>query len=134
LILDYLLPLKEYEVVMINDEYPEYPDYPDIAARAARAVAEERVERAILVCGTGIGMTIVANKFPGIRAAECHNPVVAELSRKHNDSNVLCLSGDLLGEMSSIAIVAVWLDTLFEGGRHAARLEKIKLIESENYH
>ncbi|MDR3181352.1 MAG: RpiB/LacA/LacB family sugar-phosphate isomerase [Planctomycetaceae bacterium] len=133
LILDYLLPLPQYDVRMFNDEFPEYPDYPDIAAYAARALSEGHTHRAILICGTGIGMTVTANKFPGIRAAACHNAVVAELSRKHNDSNILCLSGDLLGETSSIGIVAAWLQTPFEGGRHSNRLEKLRYIEEQNY-
>ncbi|MDR3234128.1 MAG: RpiB/LacA/LacB family sugar-phosphate isomerase [Planctomycetaceae bacterium] len=133
LIIDYLLPLPQYDVWMFNDEFPEYPDYPDIAAYAAKALSEGHSHRAILICGTGIGMTVAANKFPGIRAAACQNAVVAELSRKHNDSNILCLSGDLLGETSSVGIVAAWLATPFEGGKHRSRLEKIRLIENQNY-
>ncbi|GHT21890.1 ribose 5-phosphate isomerase B [Planctomycetales bacterium] len=133
LILDYLLEQRQCSVLMINDEFPENADYPDIAARVARSVSGGEAERGILICGTGIGMAVVANKFPGIRAASCHNAVVAELSRKHNDSNVLCLSGDLLDERSSIEIVTAWLKTPFESGRHSHRLEKIARIERENF-
>ena len=104
-------------------------DYPDIAKIVADEVSSGRVHRGILVCGTAIGMCIVANKFPGVRAAPCHNEVVAEMARRHNDANVLCLSGDLLGEQSSIPIVETWLTTEFSGGRHQERLDKIAHVE-----
>jgi len=131
-ILEYLQTLPEHTVSLVDEQFSDSTDYPDIAAKVAQAVSSGVADRGILICGTGIGTCVVANKFPGIRAAPCHNEVVVELSRKHNDSNVLCLSGDLLGERSSVAIVALWLTVPFEGGRHSIRLEKITKIEKEN--
>jgi ribose 5-phosphate isomerase B len=104
-------------------------DYPDVAAIVARKVASNEVDRGILVCGTGVGMCIAANKFPGVRAAPCYDDITAEVSRRHNDLNVLCLSGDLLGEKLASRLVEIWLKTPFEGGRHARRNQKIALIE-----
>jgi len=131
-ILEYLQTLSEHTVVLADDRLSGDADYPDIAAKVAQSVSSGEVDRGILICGTGIGTCVVANKFPGVRAAPCHNEVVAELSRQHNDSNVLCLSGDLLGERSSVAVVAIWLATQFEGGRHSVRLEKIQRLEMAN--
>ena len=106
-------------------------DYPDIASEVGRKVSLGTADRGILVCGTGIGMAIAANKFPGVRAATCHDAVTAEMSRRHNDVNVLCLSGDLLGERSIDDMVQLWLATEFEGGRHARRIGKIREIEAQ---
>jgi ribose 5-phosphate isomerase B len=92
-------------------------------------VAEGSVDRGILICGTGIGMSIAANKVHGVRAAPCHDDITAELSRRHNDANVICLSADLLGERLIDRMIEIWLATQFEGGRHARRVEKIKNIE-----
>jgi ribose 5-phosphate isomerase B len=94
-------------------------------------VSRGEVERGILICGTGIGMAISANKFPGVRAAACVDDVTAELSRRHNDLNVLCLSGDLLSSRSTERLVEIWMDTEFEGGRHERRVEKIRDLERE---
>ena len=105
-------------------------DYPDFAAQIARDVSQGNVDRGILICGTGIGMCIAANKFPGIRAASCHDHLTAEMSRLHNDANVMCLSGDLLGDHLISRMVEIWITTEFEGGRHARRVEKIAEIES----
>jgi len=110
-----------------NDSNPV--DYPDPAYLAATAVSKKEAERAILVCGTGIGMSITANKIKGIRAALCHDELSAQISRHHNDANVLCISGDLVGEVLLRKIVEVWLDTEFSGGRHQRRINKIKAIE-----
>ncbi len=104
-------------------------DYPDIAALVANEVASHHVDRGILVCGTGIGMAIAANKFPGIRAATVHDEFEAEMCRRHNDVNVLCLSADGLGERNIDSLITIWLKTEFEGGRHARRLEKIADLE-----
>ncbi len=104
-------------------------DYPDMAFGACRAVAEGRADRGILVCGSGIGMSIAANKVDGIRAALCHDDLSAEMSRRHNDANVLCFSADLLGMKLIEQIIKIWLSTEFEGGRHARRVKKIKAIE-----
>ena len=103
----------------------ESVDYPDFAAEVAGAVAEGTAERGILICGTGMGMCIVANKFAGVRAANCHDDLTAEMSRRHNDSNVLCLSADLLGDRLVNRMIEIWLETDFEGGRHARRVDKI---------
>lgn len=116
----------------IQDEGPASDasvDYPDFAALVARKVSRGDVERGILICGTGIGMAISANKFPGVRAAACADEVTAELSRRHNDLNVLCLSGDLLSSRSTERLVEIWMDTEFEGGRHERRVEKIHQLE-----
>ena len=103
----------------------ESVDYPDFAAEVAGAVAEGTAERGILICGTGMGMCSVANKFAGVRAANCHDDLTAEMSRRHNDSNVLCLSADLLGDRLVNRMIEIWLETEFEGGRHARRVDKI---------
>ena len=131
-ILEFLQTLPEHTVQLVDEQLSEDADYTDIAAKVAQSVSLGEVDRGILICGTGIGTCVVANKFFGVRAAPCHNEVVAELSRKHNDANILCLSGDLLGERSSIAVVAIWLTSQFEEGRHSVRLEKIRQLETAN--
>ncbi len=105
-------------------------DYPDIAAIVAQKVSDGEVDRGILICGTGIGMCIAANKLPGVRAAPCHDDLTAEMSRRHNDLNVLCLSADMLGEKLIDRMIEIWLKTEFEGGRHARRVEKISGLEA----
>lgn len=105
-------------------------DYPDVASLIGRKVSTGELDRGILICGTGIGMAITANKFPGVRAAPCNDEVTADLSRRHNDLNVLCLSGDLLGERDIAPLIKLWMETEFEGGRHGRRLHKISEIES----
>jgi ribose 5-phosphate isomerase B len=110
-----------------NDTHPV--DYPDMAYLAATAVSTKQAERAILICATGIGMSIAANKIKGVRAALCHDELSAKISRDHNDSNVLCLSGDQIGEVLLRKIVEAWLNTDFSGGRHQRRVNKIKAIE-----
>lgn len=104
-------------------------DYTDFGEIVSRKVSCKEVDRGILICGTGIGMAITANKFPGVRAATAHDALTAEMCRRHNDVNVLCLSGDMLGERPIDDMVSTWLDTPFEGGRHARRLDKIRAIE-----
>jgi ribose 5-phosphate isomerase B len=104
-------------------------DYPDLAYSAAMAVSERRADKAILACATGIGMSIAANKIKGIRAAICHDELNARISRDHNDANVLCISGDQVGEVLLRKIVEVWLSTEFAGGRHRRRVNKITAIE-----
>ena len=118
-----------HEVVDVGSFSPDSCDYPDIAAAVARKVSSGEAERGILLCGSGIGMCIAANKIPGIRAAPCHDDLTAEMSRRHNDLNVLCLSADMLGERLIDRLVEVWLNTPFEGGRHSRRLEKITELE-----
>jgi len=105
-------------------------DYPDVSYPAAKAVAEGRAERGILICGSGIGMDICANKVDGIRAALCHDELTAQMSRRHNNANVLCLASDVLGEELIRRIVSSWLNTQFEhGGRHERRVRKVAWIE-----
>jgi len=106
-------------------------DYPDPAYLAAMAVSKNQVDRAILVCATGIGMSIAANKINKVRAALCHDELSAQISRDHNDANVLCLSGDQLGEVLLRKTVEVWLNTEFSGGRHERRVRKIQAIEED---
>lgn len=119
-----------HEAVDFGTDSPESVDYPDFAEKVARAVSEKRADRGILICGTGMGMCITANKLPGVRAASCHDDLTAEMSRRHNDANVLCLSADLLGDRLVTRMVEIWLRTDFEGGRHARRIEKIARIET----
>jgi ribose 5-phosphate isomerase B len=129
-----LVTLKQlgHDVIDVGANAPESVDYPDYAADVARRVGRKEVDRGILVCGTGIGMCIAANKVRGVRAAPVHDTITAEMSRRHNDANVLCLSADLTGEELADRIVRIWLETPFEGGRHARRVEKISKIEEEN--
>ena len=107
----------------------ESVDYPDFAEVVAHRVARGEADRGILICGTGIGMAIAANKVSGVRAATCHDDVTAEMSRRHNNTNVLCLAADLLGDPLIDRMVDIWLKTEFEGGRHARRIEKISRLE-----
>ncbi len=118
-----------HEVVDYGASSEDSVDYPDFAILVAKAVSESQAERGILICGTGIGMSMAANKVRGVRAALCHDDVTAEMSRRHNDANVMCLSADLLGERLIDRMIEIWLNTQFEGGRHARRIEKIKNIE-----
>ena len=104
-------------------------DYPDLAYLAATAVSKKQADRAILACATGIGMSMAANKVPGVRAALCHDDLSAQISRDHNDANVLCLSADQVGSVLLRKIVEVWLTTEFSGGRHERRVRKIHVIE-----
>ncbi|KPL22880.1 MAG: hypothetical protein AMJ75_07185 [Phycisphaerae bacterium SM1_79] len=110
-----------------NDSNPV--DYPDLAYVAATAVSKKEADRAILACATGLGMSMAANKVKGIRAALCHDELSAQISRDHNDANVLCLSADQVGVVLLRKIVEVWLDTEFSGGRHERRVRKITAIE-----
>ena len=103
-------------------------DYPDFAAPAARRVAEGAAERAILVCGTGIGMCMTANKVPGVRAALVHDAFTARMAREHNDSNVLCLGARVVDVDRALDLTQLWLTTAFEGGRHARRVGKIDAL------
>lgn len=104
-------------------------DYPDTALPAAQSIARGEADVGVLMCGTGIGMSIAANKVKGIRAALCHDELTAELARKHNDANVLCMPADLIGEELMKRVINVWLRTRFEGGRHERRIGKIAEFE-----
>lgn len=112
--------------------YTEAPaDYPDIAKAVAESVVSGKSYRGVLTCGTGIGVCIAANKVRGIRAALCHDERYAEMARKHNDANVLCLGGRILGRDEALKIFRVFIETDFEGGRHVKRLGKISDMESK---
>jgi len=124
-----LLERLGHEVIDCGSHTEEAVDYPDIAADVATRVSQGTVDRGILLCCTGVGMAIAANKVPGIRAATCHDEVTAEMSRRHNDLNVLCLSAEMIGNEEQDKIVKTWLDTAFEGGRHARRVAKITALE-----
>ena len=111
----------------IDAQYPT--DYPDVAAIVAQCISTGEANRGILICGTGIGMCIAANKFPGVRAAPVIDELSAEFCRRHNDLNVLCIANDTLSEEHIFQIVHIWLNTPFDGGRHERRIEKIRSIE-----
>ena len=121
-----------YEVVDFGAQSPASVDYPDIAIPVGEAVASHAADCGILICATGHGMCIAANKIRGVRAANIRDIVDAEMSRQHNDANVMCMSADLLGEDAMERMVKTWLDTKFDGGRHARRLEKIAAYEAEH--
>ena len=104
-------------------------DYTDFGIRVAAAVSGGQFERGVLICGTGIGMSIVANKFPRVRAALCSDLFSAAMSRRHNDANILVLGGRVIGDVLALEIVKTWLDTPFEGGRHQRRLDKMDGID-----
>jgi ribose 5-phosphate isomerase B len=110
----------------------ESVDYPDLACTVGKAVAEKACDQGILICGTGIGVGIAANKVRGVRAATCHSTYTTEMARKHNDANVLCLGARVLSEDEAVLLVQKWLDTHFEAGRHQRRVQKICRIEQEN--
>lgn len=112
---------------------PVSVDYPDYAETVARGVASGEAERGILLCGSGIGMSIAANKVDGIRAALVHDVTGAALSRQHNDANVLVLGGGMLGERLIREIVRTWVNSRFDGGRHQQRLDKITRIENDTH-
>jgi ribose 5-phosphate isomerase B len=109
----------------------ESVDYPDFGERVAEEVMKGNFDRGMLLCGTGIGMSIVANKFPGIRAALCSDSYSAKMSRLHNDANLLVLPGRIIDKYTAKDIVRVWFSTPFEGGRHQRRLDKITSIEKK---
>jgi ribose 5-phosphate isomerase B len=111
----------------------ETVDYVDYAQKAIERVCSGDYDRAILVCGTGLGMAIVANKYKGIRATPCLDDFSAEMSRKHNDSNCLTLGGRIIPLDEALSVVRIWLETEFEGGRHQRRIDKISEIEERNF-
>jgi len=114
-------------------ENGESVDYPDYGEKVARKVAAGAAEKGILFCGTGIGMSIVANKFPHVRAALVTDPFMARMAKEHNNANILVLGGRVIGDDEAREMVATWLDATFEGGRHQGRLDKIAAIEREIY-
>ncbi len=120
-----------YEAIDVGTYSADAVDYPDVGAAVARLVGRGEADRGILVCGTGLGVCIAANKIAGVRAAPCHDETTAEMSRRHNDANVLCFSAELLGQRLIERMIEIWLSTPFEGGRHARRVEKIAEIERQ---
>jgi ribose 5-phosphate isomerase B len=120
---------RGYELLDCGCSGAEASDYPDAAIPVGEAVAAAACSRGILLCGSGIGMSIAANKVHGVRASLCHDARAAEMTRRHNDSNVLCLAADLISNAEALEIVDVWLRTPFEGGRHARRVDKITRYE-----
>ena len=125
-----LLKREKHDVQLLGDCSGALSDYPERAYLVGQAVSKGQADLGILICGTGIGMSIAANKVKGVRAAVCHDELTAQLSRSHNNANVLCLSADLLGQRLIEKITEVWLATVFEGGRHARRIRKITAIEN----
>ncbi len=124
-----ILERAGHEVLDVGTNSEDSTDYPRFAAEAARLVAGGEAERAVLVCGSGVGVSIVANKVNGVRAVNAHDPEEAEMSRRHNDANVLALAGRALGPEDAREIVERFLATEFEGGRHERRVEQIASVE-----
>jgi ribose 5-phosphate isomerase B len=124
-----LLRARGHEVLDLGTDSAQSVDYPDYALRVTDALTEGRCDTGILICGTGIGMSLSANKVPGIRAAVATDPYMARMARAHNDANILCLGARVIGEGVAEEIVDAWLETAFEGGRHAIRVDKISQIE-----
>ena len=131
---DIVLFLKElgYEVNDMGPKNHNSVDYPDYAIRIAQAVTKNTDSRGIVICGTGIGMSIVVNRFPGIRGTLCSDLYTAKLCREHNDSNILIMGGRVVGHGLAREIVKVWLNTPFDGGRHQKRLDKINQLDESN--
>jgi ribose 5-phosphate isomerase B len=125
-----LLSALGIECIDYGTNTPESVDYPDFGEKVSEAVSSGKIERGILICGTGIGMSIVANKFPRIRASLCNDLFTAQMSRRHNDANILVLGGRIVGKDLAKEIVKTWVNTPFDGERHASRLKKITLIEN----
>jgi ribose 5-phosphate isomerase B len=126
------LASKGHEVEDLGPTTPERVDYPDYAERVAARVAANKADFGFLMCGTGLGVAIAANKVRGIRAATCNDTLSAHFARAHNDANVLAMGGRLTDEATARKIVDIWLSTEFEGGRHARRVEKIAVIGEKN--
>ena len=125
--------LKEngYDFVDYGTNSTDSCDYPDFALPAAEAVAAKKCDRGIIICSTGIGVSIVANKVPGVRCAHCHDSYCAEFTRRHNDANVLAMGEKVVGTGYALKIVETFLNTQFEGGRHQRRVDKITEIEKK---
>lgn len=127
-----VLEEKGCTVIDVDTESPSSVDYPDFGIKAATLVGRGEADRGVLVCGTGIGMSVIANKVKGVRAALISDLYSAIQSRKHLDANILVLGGRVIGKDLAAEITRVWLDTNFEGGRHQKRIEKIEQYEKDN--
>ena len=121
-----------YQVKDMGPKNQKSVDYPDYGVRIAQIVTQNTGSRGILICGTGIGMSIVVNRFPGIRGTLCSDLYTAKLCREHNDSNILIMGGRIVGHGLAREIVSVWLNTPFDGGRHQKRLDKINQLDKSN--
>jgi len=124
-----LLKDLHIECIDYGTDSTESVDYPDFGEKVSEAVSSGKIQKGILICGTGIGMSIVANKFPGVRASLCNELFTAKMSRLHNDANILVLGGRIVGKDLAREIVKTWVSTPFEGERHRRRVEKISHIE-----
>ncbi|SRR5581483_3007647 len=125
---------RSAELLDFGTHSPDAVDYPDYAAQVGEAVAAGKATRGVLICGTGIGMAMAANKVPGVRAAFCPDLFTARMSRQHNDANVLALGGRLTGRELALEILDMWLRTEFQGGRHARRIGKLAELEQRHAH
>ena len=125
------LKSEGFELIDFGTQNEESCDYPDFALPAAEAVASGKCDRGILICTTGIGVSMVANKVPSVRCALCHDTRSAELTRRHNDANVLAMGGIAVEESVALEIADIFLKTEFEGGRHMRRVEKITAVEKK---
>ena len=121
---------KGFEIDDLGPSSSDSVDYPDYGIKLAQAILEQKVERGIVICGTGVGMSIVVNRFPGIRGTLCSDVYTAKMCREHNDSNILIMGGRVLGKGLAAEIVNIWLNTPFSGGRHQKRLDKIDQIDT----
>ncbi len=121
-----------HEIIDFGTNESKSCDYPDYAIPTSKAVASNEADMGFLICGSGIGMSITANKIKGVRAALCHDELTAQMSRKHNDANVLCLPAMLVNDPLINRIVETWLTTEFESGRHGRRVEKMMQAETDN--
>ncbi|MDD2357589.1 MAG: ribose 5-phosphate isomerase B [Thiovulaceae bacterium] len=124
-----LLKQKGHEVIDLGPFDKERVDYPDYAVKVAQSVLADSASQGILICGSGIGMSIAANRFHGIRAALCHDAYTAQVARGHNDANILCFGERIVGRGVAESIIDSWLASSFEGGRHCGRVEKIESIQ-----
>jgi ribose 5-phosphate isomerase B len=125
IVVEYLKSRGDIEVTDIGTHNTESVDYPLYGIKVGKAVSKGEASRGIVICGTGIGITIAANKVKGIRAANCVTPFMAEMSRKHNNANVLGLGGRILDNKTALEITKIWIETAYEGGRHQKRLDLI---------
>ncbi|MCM8758237.1 MAG: ribose 5-phosphate isomerase B [Candidatus Omnitrophica bacterium] len=127
------LKKEGFEVIDFGPDILKKVDYPDYGAKASMALSKGEIDRAILICGTGIGMSIIANRFPGVRAALCYTPFLAEIARLHNDANALALGGRIIANELACEIARVFLETKFFGGRHLRRIKKIEKLALQRF-
>ena len=126
-----ILKEKGREVIDLGPYDKNRVDYPDFAIKVAKSVLSDEDSQGILICGSGIGMSMTANRFRGIRAALCHDAYTAKVAREHNDANILCFGERIIGQGVAESIVDSWLNSSFQGGRHSGRVEKIEAIKAD---